>query len=109
MAEVLHVRLLGGFDVSAAGRTVPANAWRLRKARTLVKLLALEPGHAVHRDQVIDALWPDLGTDAGRNNLHQVVFSARKALSELGIDGGSLLSLQGDLLLLGARSTVTTD
>jgi DNA-binding SARP family transcriptional activator len=33
------------------------DAWRLRRARTLVKLLTLAPRHRLHREQVVDALW----------------------------------------------------
>ena len=46
---------------SAPRRTeseVPDGAWRLRKARELVKLLALARGHRLHREQAMDALWP---------------------------------------------------
>jgi hypothetical protein len=39
----VRIRLLGGFEVSDGERTVAHSAWRLRKAKTLVKLLALEP------------------------------------------------------------------
>ena len=37
----LRIQLLGGFAVSRAGRPVPPQAWRLRKAKSLIKLLAL--------------------------------------------------------------------
>ena len=37
----MQIRLLGGFAVERGGQPVDAGAWRLRKARTLVKLLAL--------------------------------------------------------------------
>jgi predicted ATPase/DNA-binding SARP family transcriptional activator len=109
LADVVRVRLLGGFDASAGERSVPAGAWRLRKARTLVKLLALEAAHSLHRDQVIDTLWPDLGSDAGRNNLHQVIHAARRAMSTLGVDGAAVLSMQDDLLTLGRDLPVVTD
>jgi FAD/FMN-containing dehydrogenase len=33
----VRIRLLGGFAVTVADRPVPADAWRLRKAKTLVK------------------------------------------------------------------------
>ena len=41
--EVLCIGLLGAFSVSLSGDAVPDDAWRLRKAKTLVKLLALAP------------------------------------------------------------------
>jgi hypothetical protein len=42
-AAEVHVSLLGGFSVTVNGQPVP-DRWRLRKAKTLVKLLALAPG-----------------------------------------------------------------
>ena len=52
---MLDIRLLGGFAVQVDGTDVPDDAWRLRKARALVKLLALAPGHRMHREQVYRA------------------------------------------------------
>ena len=45
--------------VRAGGRLVPDDAWTLRKAASLVKLLALAPHHRLPRDQLLDTLWPD--------------------------------------------------
>ena len=59
----VHIRLLGGFDVTVDDRTIPARSWRRRSAAGLVKLLALQPGHRLLREQVVDALWPDLLLD----------------------------------------------
>src|SRR3712207_2601045 len=76
----VRVRLLGGFGVWVGSRAVGEGAWHLRKARSLVKLLALAPGHALHREQVMEVLWPDLGMRRASNNLHQVLHAARRAL-----------------------------
>jgi DNA-binding SARP family transcriptional activator len=54
----VSIRLLGGFEAFVDGAPVDG-AWRLRKARELVKLLALAPGHRLHREQAMDVLWPD--------------------------------------------------
>ena len=48
-AGTLQVALLGGFSVRVGSRAVPGS-WRLRKSKTLVKLLALAEGHRAHRD-----------------------------------------------------------
>ena len=42
-AAAVRVSLLGGFSVTVDGQPV-TDRWRLRKAKTLVKLLALHPG-----------------------------------------------------------------
>src|SRR6476660_8131466 len=92
------VNLLGGFAAEASGEPVPDSAWRLRKARELVKLLALADGHRLHREQAMDKLWPDRGPDSAANNLNQAVHAARKALGSESItllDG--VLRLEADL------------
>ena len=48
--EAMHVRMLGGFSVSVGSRTIAEDGWRLKKAASMVKLLALEPGRQMHRE-----------------------------------------------------------
>ena len=49
---LLQIHLLGGFVATVAGRAVTDDAWRLRRAKTLVKLLALAPERRLHREQL---------------------------------------------------------
>ena len=88
--------LLGGFAAEAGGSPVPDSAWRLRKARELVKLLALADGHRLHREQAMDVLWPERDPGSAANNLNQAVHAARKAL------GAEAIELQDGLLRLDA-------
>src|SRR5438270_7100894 len=76
----VSVSLLGGFAAAVDGVPVPETAWRLKKARELVKLLALAPGHRLHREQAMDVLWRDRGPASAANNLNQAVYIARQAL-----------------------------
>jgi predicted ATPase/DNA-binding SARP family transcriptional activator len=78
--EAVRVWLLGGFRVSVGPRTIEEHAWRLKKAAALVKLLALTPGHRLHREQVMDLLWPDSGRRAASNSLRRVLHGARRVL-----------------------------
>jgi hypothetical protein len=41
--EVLCIGLLGVFSISVGDSVIADDAWRLRKAKTLIKLLALAP------------------------------------------------------------------
>src|SRR5213080_5229156 len=93
---VVQVNLLSGFTASVDGAPVPETAWRLKKARELVKLLALAPGHRLHREQAMDVLWPQLDPDAAANNLNQAVYVARRALTPDAID------VRDGMLQLGA-------
>ena len=92
----VEVRLLGGFSALVDGETVPDRAFRLKKARELVKLLALAPGHRLHREQAMDMLWRDLGASAAGNNLNQAVHVARRAL------GATVIDVREELLVLVA-------
>jgi predicted ATPase/DNA-binding SARP family transcriptional activator/DNA-binding CsgD family transcriptional regulator len=78
--DVVRVLLFGSFRVSVGSRAIGQDAWRLRKAASLVKLLALAPGHHLHREQVMEALWPNLGLRAASNNLRQALHVARRTL-----------------------------
>jgi DNA-binding SARP family transcriptional activator len=52
----------------------------VRKVKSLVKLMALAPHHRLHREHVIDRLWPDKGSEDGANNLHKALYMAGRIL-----------------------------
>src|SRR5580765_993908 len=94
------VTLLGGFAAAVDGTAVPDTAWRLKKARELVKLLALARGHRLHREVVMDVLWRDFAPAAAANNLHQAVHAARRAL------GPDAIEVRDEVLTLTAEVDV---
>ena len=99
--ETVRVWLLGEFRVSVGTRTVEEGAWRLRKAAALVKLLALAPGHHLHRERAMDLLWPNLGRKAAANNLSQALHAARRALGPDDAQAASsYLASRGEQLVL---------
>src|ERR671937_979624 len=103
----MRVQLLGGFGVEVDGRPVDAGRWRLRKARTVVKLLALEPSQRLHREYLLDLLWPDLPPPAAANNLHQALHAGRRALAGESADG--LLELRDQVVVPRAGGPVEVD
>ncbi|HSS33270.1 MAG TPA: BTAD domain-containing putative transcriptional regulator [Solirubrobacterales bacterium] len=91
------------------GKLVADDVWRLRKAKTLIKLLALAPDRRLHADQAAAALWPDRDQAATRNNLHQAIYAARRALDCGDGRGRDLLELSDDLITLGPHDPVRID
>src|SRR5437588_2336011 len=77
---ILELQLLGPFRVAVDGETVEERHFTRRKPKLLVKLLALQPHHQLHREQVMELLWPDLDAEAAINNLHKSIHAARRAL-----------------------------
>ena len=96
VSNEVRLWLLGGFRAEVDGQPVPAAAWRRSGATALVKLLALRPGHRLHREQAIDRLWPEADATAGAARLNKALHFARRAL------GRDHLSLHDDLLSLAA-------
>jgi predicted ATPase/DNA-binding SARP family transcriptional activator len=92
------IRLLGGFEVVVDGRAVAPAQWRRRSAAALVKLLALQPARRLRREEVIDALWPDLLLDEAAPRLHKAAHYARAVL---GLPGAVVLAEDAVTLLPG--------
>lgn len=105
----LRVVLMGGFTVSVAGRAVDPSAWRLRKAQDLIKVLALSPGRRLLRDQLLEIIWPDRDLASAVNNLHQVLYAARHAISSAGGDGHACLTLKAETVQLCPDGRIEVD
>ena len=108
----LRVRLLGGFCIEPADAGQAVSDWPRRSAKTLVKLLAIQPGHALHREQVIDVLWPKVDAESALNSLGKALHVARRAL-EPGLprrqDSAYLRLADGMLVLNTEHVAVDTD
>jgi DNA-binding SARP family transcriptional activator/tetratricopeptide (TPR) repeat protein len=76
----ITVTMLGGFAVTVHGQRLDESEWRRRQAAALVKVLALTPSRTLHREQVMDSLWPELSVDAAAPRLHKAAHYARRAL-----------------------------
>src|SRR6478736_3635303 len=76
----VRVTLMGGFEVAVDGSPVPSAQWRRRHAAALVKVLALMPGRRLHRERLINTLWPELTVDEAAPRLHKAAHYARRAL-----------------------------
>jgi DNA-binding SARP family transcriptional activator/pimeloyl-ACP methyl ester carboxylesterase len=100
----VEIRVLGGFEVSVDERPVPSRAWRHQRAADLVKLLALASRHRLHREQVIEALWPHLPPDAGAANLRKAAHFARAAL-----DSKEAVVLRRDQVALWPDAALSID
>jgi predicted ATPase/DNA-binding SARP family transcriptional activator/DNA-binding NarL/FixJ family response regulator len=105
--SVLRIQLLGTFRVSSGDRVVHEVHWRGRNATRLVKLLALAPGHSLHREEIIDELWPELGLPAASNNLRHTLHVARQALRS--IADHEILQRRGERIMFCPACAVEVD
>src|SRR5882672_3072653 len=79
-ASSIEIHLLGPFRIIVDGTTVDERQFTRRKPKQLIKLLALQPNHQLHREQAMELLWPDSDIESAANNLHKAIHMARHAL-----------------------------
>jgi len=72
--------MLGPFEVSVRG--IPVLGWGGQKNRTLLQYLLLHPDRPVHREVLMELLWPGHSYASARNNLNVCIHGVRQALRE---------------------------
>lgn len=86
-ASPAELRCFGGFLLLVEGRELDSRGVRPR-ARATLRLLALHAGKPVHRETLLEALWPDKPPQSARHGL-QVAISALRGLLEPGSSRGA--------------------
>jgi DNA-binding SARP family transcriptional activator len=76
----VRIHLLGDFRVHVGTRVIPSDAWRLRRARDLVKLLALAPDQRLSRHHARDLLWSQADVASPEQALHKALHTIRGTL-----------------------------
>src|SRR5690242_11391707 len=104
----LDIRLLGGFSVTVDDRGIPSAEWR-RKRAALLKLLALEPSHRLHREQAMERLWPAADPAAAALSLRVALHFIRDQLRQAGAPPHTFLVREGESLVLGPSALVQVD
>jgi DNA-binding SARP family transcriptional activator len=98
-----RIFLLGRFGVEVEGTAIPASSWRRRRPIEVLAALALAPGHVLHREELIDRLWPDKDLEAGANNLHRALHDLRR------VTGVELATLDRRVAKLSETAWVDVD
>jgi DNA-binding SARP family transcriptional activator len=91
----VQLRCLGGFSLGVGGQSVDESAAKPME-RALLHLLSMRAGEPVHREALIEALWPEADPDAGLHRLQVAISALRRLIAP--DQGGQplLLARQGD-------------
>ncbi len=76
----VRLRCLGGFALMMDELTVDESVAKPME-RALLHLLAMRAGQQVHREALIEALWPEADPDAGLHRLQVAISSLRRLLA----------------------------
>lgn len=103
----LRIHLLGPTAVQRAdGSSIESPLWRRAKVRALLAFLVLQRGQPVHRNALIEALWPDLEYPAALHNLNTTVYNLRRSLEPALQHGpdSRYIQYEGDCYFLNGSS-----
>ena len=100
----VQISVLGRFRVVVDDREIPPAEWRRAPSAALVKLLALASDHRLHREQAMEALWPEASPDSSSGNLRKAVHFARRTLGDHGAIG-----FDNDIVSLAPSGDVVVD
>ncbi len=101
-AEPLEIRMLGSFMVSKGKLRIEESEWRNKKALSALKYLAAHHARGpLHRDVIMELLWPEMEPEKASKNLNVALSTIRKTLDPNADWGDSrYLVSSGDSLLL---------
>ncbi len=81
LAPRAHFHDMGHVTIDLGGRSIDGSDIR-RKVLSLVCFLLTKPGFTATRDQVLEALWPDLEPAVAVNSLNQTVYFLRRVFED---------------------------
>jgi ATP/maltotriose-dependent transcriptional regulator MalT/DNA-binding SARP family transcriptional activator len=101
LAPKAYVDDLGRVSIRVGGRVVSGADIR-RKVLSLLAYLLTRPQYTATREQVIDALWPEMEPEQGANSLNQTSYFLRQVFEPKTIDdlSAGYLNCRGDLIWL---------
>ena len=101
----VRLRCLGGFSLAVGGRPVDESGAKPME-RALLHLLAMRAGEPVHREVLVEALWPGTAPEAGRHRLQVAVSSLRRLLGPHQRCQAALVRREGDAYRLALQEDV---
>ncbi len=96
--------LLGGFELHVDGAVVGPDDFERRSGAELLQLLAVTTGHRLHREQIMEALWPGADSRSAGNSLRKAATFARRAT-----DAADAIVVEGQVVALFPASEVEVD
>lgn len=105
--NTLQIFALGSFGLVVAGRSIEIGKWKRKQAVTVLKYLITQLDRPVHRERLIDCLWPDADESRGRGRLKVIVYYLRRELRVNGMND-DVVKTVGNAYLL-RRDTVWVD
>ena len=107
----LYLQTLGPFRAWRRGQEIGRAAWPREKALHFFQLLVCTRGHSLHRDRIIETLWPDSSPSTAATGLRVALSALRNALEpdrQPNTDG-QFVQRDGEMIRLATEAGIRVD
>lgn len=104
---IIHINLLGNFQLFVNGMEVPASQWKTKRAENLFKFLILHRQQQL-KETIIEALWPETDPKSGDASLRMALTHVRQALGLKPVTNESVI-LKRRMVYLNPEIKIYTD
>ncbi len=80
LTPALRFQTLGGFRAWRGGQEIPRTAWGREKALHLIQFLVTARKQPLHKEGIIDRLWPELDLETGDRDFKVALHAIQNAL-----------------------------
>lgn len=107
----LFIQSLGSFRAWRRGHEIERREWPREKALHLFQLLVCHRGHALHRDRIVEMLWPESSSSTAATGLRVALSALRNALEPQRQSGsdGQFVRRDGDTIRLAMDAGIRVD
>ena len=105
--QTLQIFTLGRFNLKFDGQRIAIQKWERKQAITLLKYLVAHLGRPIHREALMEFLWPSIDENRGRKRLKVTIHSLRNELRTAGLPEDIVVTVNQTYML--RQDTVWVD
>jgi DNA-binding SARP family transcriptional activator len=105
--QTLQIFTLGGFGLVLGGQSIDIGKWKRKQAATVLKYLVTQLDRSVHRERLLDCLWPDVDEKQAWGRLKVTMYYLRRELRSQGMSDDVIKTIGSAYLL--KRNAVWVD
>ncbi len=106
---LLRVYTFGRFALALADRGLNVENWKRKQALLVLKCLVSQLDKPVHREQIIEWLWPEIDPETGWKRLKVNISALRGELRKSGISGNIIETVEQSYVLRSSAVWVDFD
>jgi len=95
----LEITTLGHFGLAVDGKPLAVGKWKRKQSLVLLKYLVTQAGRPVHRERIIECLWPEVDESRAWDRLKVTISYLRQQLADADVDRDILVTVGKTYLL----------